>query len=204
MGIGFTVLCAMIVDAVPSRMRGLAMGCYNTCVYLGMMLCAVGMEMMIRVYGFRDGFLFVGGIILVALILFGLLHGPGKRGGCGLNRFQILIRRRHKAGGADSEEDQVGLSVVGNPLADPGRDHHPVARADCDRPLATDLRQAGTLKDQIAFMNAVQPVPTGGFPRSDPGASHRNSRIVGRIVHFDDETTFLEVVFVCSHGRLCI
>ena len=80
MGIAFTVICALIVDAVPPRMRGLAMGCYNTCVYLGMMLCAIGMGMVIREYGFRIGFFLTGGIIFAAMVLFGVIYGPGRRG----------------------------------------------------------------------------------------------------------------------------
>jgi MFS family permease len=79
MGIAFTVICALIVDAVPPRIRGLAMGCYNTCVYLGMMLCAVGMGMVIREHGFQRGFFLTGGIMFSALILFALVYGPGKR-----------------------------------------------------------------------------------------------------------------------------
>ena len=79
MGIAFTVICALIVDAVPAQMRGVAMGCYNTSVYLGMWLCAVGMGWVISEHGFQLGFYLTGGIILVALILFGLVYGPGKR-----------------------------------------------------------------------------------------------------------------------------
>jgi MFS family permease len=79
MGLAFTVIYALIVDAVPTGMRGLAMGCYNTCVYLGMMLSAIGMGVVIREYGFQVGFLLTGGSILAALILFAVLYGPGKR-----------------------------------------------------------------------------------------------------------------------------
>ncbi|MGD9947075.1 MAG: MFS transporter [Desulfobulbus sp.] len=79
MGIAFTVICALIVDSVPSRMRGLAMGCYNTCVYLGMMFSAVGMGMVIREYGYKAGFYLTGGIIFSALFLFAVVYGPGKR-----------------------------------------------------------------------------------------------------------------------------
>jgi len=55
------------------------MGCYNTCVYLGMMLCAVGMGMVIRAYGYPAGFYLTGTIIFLALLLFVLVYGPGKR-----------------------------------------------------------------------------------------------------------------------------
>ena len=79
MGIAFTVICTLIADAVPNRMRGLAMGCYNTCVYLGMMLCALGMGIVIREHGFRAGFNLTGGIIFGSLILFGLVYGSENR-----------------------------------------------------------------------------------------------------------------------------
>lgn len=79
MGIAFTVICALIVDAVPARMRGLAMGCYNTCVYLGMMLCAIGMGMVIHAYGYKAGFFLTATIIVAALILFAAMYVPAKR-----------------------------------------------------------------------------------------------------------------------------
>lgn len=79
MGIAFTVICALIADAVPNRMRGLAMGCYNTCVYLGMMLCALGMGIVIREQGFQTGFFLTGGIICGSLIIFGLVYGSENR-----------------------------------------------------------------------------------------------------------------------------
>ena len=79
MGIAFTVICALIADAVPNRMRGLAMGCYNTSVYLGMMLCSLGMGIVIREHGFQAGFFLTGSIILGSLILFGLVYGSETR-----------------------------------------------------------------------------------------------------------------------------
>ena len=79
MGIAFTVICTLIADAVPNRMRGLAMGCYNTCVYLGMMLCSVGMGIVIHEHGFRIAFFLTGAIILSSLILFGLVYGSGNK-----------------------------------------------------------------------------------------------------------------------------
>ena len=79
MGIAFFVLCALIVDSVPPRMRGLAMGCYNTCVYLGMMLCAVSMGVVIGTYGYQAGFFLTGAIILTTLILFAAVYKTEKR-----------------------------------------------------------------------------------------------------------------------------
>ncbi|HEY3309776.1 MAG TPA: MFS transporter [Desulfuromonadaceae bacterium] len=74
MGVAFTVVCALIADAVPREMRGLAMGCYNTCVYAGMMLCSVGMGMIIREDGFRIAFFLSGAIGMVVLLLFMTLY----------------------------------------------------------------------------------------------------------------------------------
>ena len=44
-----------------------------------MMLCAVGMGMVIREYGYQVGFYLTGTIIFLALLLFVLVYGPGKR-----------------------------------------------------------------------------------------------------------------------------
>ncbi|GLI40084.1 MFS transporter [Geobacter hydrogenophilus] len=68
MGVAFTAVCALIADVVPREQRGLAMGCYNTCVYVGMMLCAAGMGALIREEGFRIGF-FLNGVVGVATLL---------------------------------------------------------------------------------------------------------------------------------------
>lgn len=74
MGIAFTVVCALIADVVPREMRGLAMGCYNTSVYAGMMLCSVGMGMVIRGEGFRVGFFLSGAVGVIVLFLFRFLY----------------------------------------------------------------------------------------------------------------------------------
>jgi MFS family permease len=70
MGVAFTVVCALIADVVPREMRGLAMGCYNTSVYAGMMLCSVGMGLVIREGGFRLGFFLSGVVAVIVLFLF--------------------------------------------------------------------------------------------------------------------------------------
>ena len=79
MGVAFTVICALIADSVPGQIRGLAMGCYNTCVYLGMLCCAIGMGMVIHTYGFHQGFAVTGAIIIVALLLFTVIYGSPKK-----------------------------------------------------------------------------------------------------------------------------
>ena len=74
MGVAFTVICALIVDVVPLEMRGLAMGCYNTCVYAGMMLSSVGMGPVITGEGFRVGFFLNGAAGVIVLLLFRFLY----------------------------------------------------------------------------------------------------------------------------------
>lgn len=74
MGVAFTAVSALIADVVPREQRGLAMGCYNTCVYAGMMLCAAGMGAVIREEGFRTGFFLNGVVGLATLILFVALY----------------------------------------------------------------------------------------------------------------------------------
>ena len=81
MGIGFTVICTLIADAVPPRMRGLAMGCYNTSVYLGMTICALGMGIVIRDRGFAMSSFCTGGIILASVLFFLILYKPQKNMG---------------------------------------------------------------------------------------------------------------------------
>jgi MFS family permease len=74
MGVAFTVICALIADVVPRELRGLAMGCYNTCVYTGMMLSSVGMGPIIGGEGFRVGFFLNGAAGLIVLVLFRFLY----------------------------------------------------------------------------------------------------------------------------------
>jgi MFS transporter, DHA1 family, multidrug resistance protein len=75
LGIAFTVVCALIVDIVPMELRGLAMGCYNTSVYAGMMLSSVGMGPVIRKEGFRFGFFLIAAVGVSVLFLFRFLYG---------------------------------------------------------------------------------------------------------------------------------
>ncbi|MBM9613760.1 MFS transporter [Desulfobulbus rhabdoformis] len=79
MGVAFTVICALIADSVPGHIRGLAMGCYNTCVYAGMLCCAIGMGMVIHNYGFHRGFVVTGAIIIVALFFFTVIYGSPQK-----------------------------------------------------------------------------------------------------------------------------
>ena len=74
MGVAYTVICALIVDAVPREMRGLAVGCYNTCIYSGMLLGSVAMGAVIRGEGFRIAFFVNGLACSLVLFLFRALY----------------------------------------------------------------------------------------------------------------------------------
>jgi len=64
-GLAFTPLGALISEVVPADSRGLAMGGYNTAIYLGMMLGSAGMGPVIGQVGFEPGFYLAALINLV-------------------------------------------------------------------------------------------------------------------------------------------
>lgn len=68
MGLAFTSIGALTAEAAPPEFRGLAMGGYNACIYLGMMLSSACMGPVIRKLGYTDGFLLsaLTNLILVA------------------------------------------------------------------------------------------------------------------------------------------
>ena len=74
MGIGFTALGALVADVVSQEQRGLAMGLYNSCIYLGMMLSSASMGGVIREIGFKDGFILAGAISLTLTLVFFMLY----------------------------------------------------------------------------------------------------------------------------------
>ena len=73
MGLAFTPLGALIAETVPPQSRGLAMGGYNTCIYLGMMLSSAGMGGVLGLVGFARGFLLTGLLTFAATAVFYLL-----------------------------------------------------------------------------------------------------------------------------------
>jgi len=82
MGLAFTSLGALIAEVVPAASRGSAMGGYNTCIYLGMMLSSVIMGKVCEMAGFAVGFYLTAGVNLVCLIVFfGLSRWPALRRG---------------------------------------------------------------------------------------------------------------------------
>ncbi len=83
MGVGmaltFTTIGAMIADQTPAAQRGLAMGMYNSCIYLGMMCGATVMGLALKRIGYPLGFAAAGGVNLAALTLFFSLTGRGNQ-----------------------------------------------------------------------------------------------------------------------------
>jgi MFS family permease len=71
MGLAFTALGALISEVVSPDARGLAMGGYNSAIYIGMMLSSLVMGAVIREIGFANGFLIVG---MINLVTAGLFH----------------------------------------------------------------------------------------------------------------------------------
>jgi DHA1 family multidrug resistance protein-like MFS transporter len=57
MGLAFTSVAAFSVETVSPEFRGLAMGGYNSAIYLGMMVSSAGLGPIIGRIGFTDGFL---------------------------------------------------------------------------------------------------------------------------------------------------
>jgi MFS family permease len=77
MGVGmaltFTSIGALIAELVPARKRGLAMGMYNSCIYLGMMFGSATLGLALKRIGYPLGFTLAGSTALAALLLFLLM-----------------------------------------------------------------------------------------------------------------------------------
>ncbi len=76
MALTFTTIGAMVADQTPAAQRGLAMGMYNSCIYLGMMSGATVMGVALQRIGYPLGFAVAGAVDLAALALFFLLLRP--------------------------------------------------------------------------------------------------------------------------------
>lgn len=86
-GIGFTAMGALVADVVSRKLRGLAMGLYNSCIYLGMMLSSASMGGVIRLVGFRNGFILAGMFTLVMTSMFFFLYRrAGTAGGAAVSQ----------------------------------------------------------------------------------------------------------------------
>lgn len=64
MGLAFTAIGALIAEVVPVESRGLAMGGYNTCIYLGMMASSAVMGGVIQRLGYEASFILSGAVLL--------------------------------------------------------------------------------------------------------------------------------------------
>jgi MFS family permease len=77
----FTAIGALLSHAVPTRIRGLAMGGYNTCIYGGFTVSAATLGVVISRSGFPLGFAVAGGFCAAATLLLACLfpRGPSPR-----------------------------------------------------------------------------------------------------------------------------
>lgn len=73
MALTYTAIGALIAEQVPALQRGLAMGMYNSCIYLGMMAGSTGMGVVLQRIGYPRGFTVVGVVALLSLLLFGVM-----------------------------------------------------------------------------------------------------------------------------------
>lgn len=62
MAVTFTAIGAVLSESVPTRIRGLAMGGYNTCIYGGFAVSAATLGIAISRSGFPAGFAIAGGL----------------------------------------------------------------------------------------------------------------------------------------------
>ena len=69
----FTAIGAVLSESVPTRIRGLAMGGYNTCIYGGFALSAATLGVVISAFGYRAGFAVAGGCCAAATLAFAFL-----------------------------------------------------------------------------------------------------------------------------------
>ncbi len=73
MGLAFTSIGALIAEVVPPAGRGLAMGGYNACLYLGMMLGAAIMGQTVSSLGMRGSFLVTAVVVAASTAGFAAL-----------------------------------------------------------------------------------------------------------------------------------
>jgi DHA1 family multidrug resistance protein-like MFS transporter len=73
MGLGFTPVGALIAEVVPPAARGMAMGGYNSCIYLSMMISAAVMGAVMSRIGYGSGYALVGLVMVLTIGGFYLL-----------------------------------------------------------------------------------------------------------------------------------
>lgn len=75
----FTAIGAVLSESVPTRIRGLAMGGYNTCIYGGFAVSAATLGAVIARFGYGAGFAVAGGCCAAATLAFVLLFPRSTR-----------------------------------------------------------------------------------------------------------------------------
>lgn len=75
MALIFTAIGALIAELTPLPQRGLAMGMYNSCIYLGMMSGSTVMGIALKSVGYGAGFVAAGVVPLLTMGLFLALFG---------------------------------------------------------------------------------------------------------------------------------
>jgi MFS family permease len=70
MALTYTAIGALIAEQTPPLLRGLAMGMYNSCFFLGMMVGSTVLGLALKQIGYPLGFALAGGVALAALVGF--------------------------------------------------------------------------------------------------------------------------------------
>ena len=70
LAVAFTSIGALMAETVAPRFRGLAMGGYNSCIYLGLMAGSIGLGPLMEIVGFANGFLFAGAFNMIFVAFF--------------------------------------------------------------------------------------------------------------------------------------
>jgi MFS family permease len=73
MALTYTAIGALIAQHVPAVQRGLAMGMYNSCIYLGMMSGSAALGLALKHIGYPVGFAVAGCVAVAALCWFILM-----------------------------------------------------------------------------------------------------------------------------------
>ena len=83
MGIAFTAVGALISEVVPPASRGLAMGGYNTCIYLGMMFSSAVMGTFVKAVGFQSSFFIAASFTALTACFFQVVFRKARKKGTG-------------------------------------------------------------------------------------------------------------------------
>jgi len=73
MATAFTAIGASLSESVPTRVRGLAMGGYNTCIYGGFAVSAATLGAAISRFGFAAGFAVSAGLCALSVLAFAVI-----------------------------------------------------------------------------------------------------------------------------------